>query len=352
MLLNHSVFSKRPDQLLIYFIAIQCAASQNATDMKNKLFALTFCLFLCSSAGAQQAKAVDHSDMVIADVHRHVQHWITPAHLLAEMNELKIGWAGAVGAPYGPWDIQPYIDLLGQRYIATTGQTTLTDIHRFKGVRGIEDAQTPDYKALVEDAHRLFETGTIKGLGELILNNENTNPNPAARRKARIDSPGITQLLDIAKRWNGFVQIHAEDDANSVSELTKLASRYSTVPIILSHCLFTANTALIDELLIKYSNLFCEMSARNESLYGNYFAKQKAEKFGWIVFDDQSLKPDWKALIEKHPTRFMVGTDNFNASVDTRKVVRQIRQGLLRNLPLEVAQLLASGNAVRVMRLE
>jgi hypothetical protein len=320
--------------------------------MKNKLFALIVWLCEWSSAGAQHAKTLDHSDMVIADVHRHVQHWITPGGLLAEMDELKIGWAGAVSAPYGPWDIQPYMQLLGKRYIATTGQMTLTDIHRYKGVRGIEDAQTHDYKALVDEANRLFEAGAIKGLGELILNNENTNPNPAVRRKARIDSPGITQLLDIAKRWNGFVQIHAEDDASSVSELTKLASYYSTVPIILSHCLFTANTGLIDELLKKYSNLYCEMSARNESLYGNYFAKQKAEKLGWIVFDDQNLKPDWKALIEKHPTRFMVGTDNFNASVDTRKVVRQIRQGLLRNLPLEVAQLLASGNAVRVMRLE
>jgi hypothetical protein len=190
------------------------------------------------------------------------------------------------------------MQLLGKRYIATTGQMTLTDIHRSKGVRGIEDAQTHGYKALVDEAHRLFEAGAIKGLGELILNNENTNPNPAVRRKARIDSPGITQLLDIAKRWNGFVQIHAEDDASSVNELAKLASHYSTVPIILSHCLFAANTALIDELLNKYSNLYCEMSARNESLYGNHVAKLKAEKFGWIVFDDQSLKPDWKA---SHP---------------------------------------------------
>jgi hypothetical protein len=320
------------------------------TKMKYRFFFILLCLL--SSAGAQDVKATDHSDMVIADVHRHVQHWITPSSLLAEMDELKIGWAGAVGAPYGPWETQPYIQLLGKRYIATTGQMTLTDIYRVKGVRGIEDDQTQDYKTLIDEANRFFEAGAIKGLGELILNNENTNPNPAFRRKARIDSPGITQLLDISKRWNGFVQIHAEDDAKSVQELASVASQFSNVPIILSHCLFTANTALIDELLSRHSNLYCEMSARNESMYGSYLAKQKADKFGWIVFDDQGLKPDWKALIEKHPTRFMVGTDNFNAGVDTRKVVRQIRQGLLRNLPLDVAKLVASGNAIRVMRLE
>lgn len=319
--------------------------------MKSKLL-LLIAMCVLSSARAQDAKPVDHSDMVIADVHRHVQHWITPSSLLAEMDELKIGWAGAVSAPYGPWDIQPYIQLLGKRYIATTGQMTITDIHRFKGVRGIEDAQTHDYKALIDEANRSFEAGVIKGLGELILNNENTNPNPSVRRKARIDSPGITQLMDIARRWNGFVQIHAEDDANSVKELANIATQYSTVPIVLSHCLFTPNTALIDDLLSKHPNLYCEMSARNESMYGNYFAKQKAEKFGWIVFDEQNLKSDWKSLIEKHPTRFMVGTDNYNASVDTRKVVRQIRQGLLRNLPADVARLVASGNAIRVMRLE
>lgn len=320
--------------------------------MKNKFFALIASICLLSSAVAQDTKAVDHSNMLIADVHRHVQHWISPSSLLAEMDELKIGWAGAVSAPYGPWDIQPYIQLLGKRYIATTGQMTLTDIHRFKGFRAMEDAQTQDYKALQDEANQFFGAGAIKGLGELILNNENTNPNPSVRRKAKIDSPGITQLLDIAKRWNGFVQIHAEDDVNSVKELSNIAAQYSTVPIILSHCLFTPNSALIDELLSKHPNFYCEMSARNESMYGNYFAKQRAEKFGWIVFDDQNLKSDWKALIEKHPTRFMVGTDNYNPSVDTRKVVRQIRQGLLRNLPLDVAKQVASENAVRVMRLE
>ena len=320
--------------------------------MKNKFFALIASICFLSSAVAQDTKAVDHSNMLIADVHRHVQHWISPSSLLAEMDELKIGWAGAVSAPYGPWDIQPYIQLLGKRYIATTGQMTLTDIHRFKGVRAMEDAQTQDYKALQDEANQFFGAGAIKGLGELILNNENTNPNPSVRRKAKIDSPGITQLLDIAKRWNGFVQIHAEDDVNSVKELSNIATQYSTVPIILSHCLFTPNSALIDELLSKHPNFYCEMSARNESMYGNYFAKQRAEKFGWIVFDDQNLKPDWKALIEKHPTRFMVGTDNYNPIVDTRKVVRQIRQGLLRNLPLDVAKQVASENAVRVMRLE
>lgn len=320
--------------------------------MKKSIY-FFFCLFgLFNTAVYAQNSNVDVSELVIADVHRHVQRWISPQALLKEMDELNIGWAGGVGAPYGPWDIQPYIELLGKRYIATAGQVTITDIYRRHGVKGIEDAETDYYKTLVAESNQLFESGTIKGFGELILNNLNSHPNPSFTRKAKIDSSGITQLLEIAEKWNGFVQIHAEDDPNSVQELINIAGKYSSVPIILSHCLFTKNTALIDGLLSKYDNLYCEMSARNSSLFLNQFARQKADDLGWIVFDDKNLSNDWKALIEKHPTRFMVGTDNYNSSVNTKKVVHQIRNGLLKNLSPDVAKLVASGNAIRVMRLE
>ena len=97
---------------------------------KNALCVLLALLCVWAVSGAQNTKTVDHSDMPIADVHRHVQHWITPANLLAEMDELKIGWAGAVSAPYGPWDIQPYIQLLGKRYIATTGHCRIACLGR------------------------------------------------------------------------------------------------------------------------------------------------------------------------------------------------------------------------------
>jgi predicted TIM-barrel fold metal-dependent hydrolase len=148
------------------------------------------------------------------------------------------------------------------------------------------------------------------------------------------------------------VNIHAEDDPNSVQELENLAAAYPSVPIILAHCLFTANTALVDGLFTKHPNMHCELSARNESMYANQFARQHAERFDWIIFDDKKLKANWRELIEKHPTRFMVGTDTFNSWVDVKKAVRQIRGGLLQNLSPATAKLVASENAIRVMKLE
>lgn len=308
-------------------------------------------LLLAFQAVAQEAVPFDASSLMIVDVHRHVQRWVSPSELEAEMKALNIGWAGGVGAPYGPWDTQPYTQLLGNKYIATTGQVTLTDIYRRKGVKGIENPTTPDYVQLVDEANRLFEAKKIKGLGELILNNQNSNPNPSFQRKAKIDSQGILQLLEVAKRWEGFVNIHAEDDPSSVQELENIAGSYPSVPIILAHCMFTSNTSLIDELLSKYPNLYCEMSARNDAMFMNHFAKQHAQRLDWIVFDEKKLQPKWKDVIEKHPTRFMVGTDTFNSWVDVKKTVRQIRGGLLQNLSPTTAKLVASENAIRIMKL-
>lgn len=308
--------------------------------------------FLTLNSPAQDAQSLDASGLMIVDVHRHVQRWVSPSQLQAEMKELNIGWSGGVGAPYGPWDTQAYSQLLGNRYIATAGQVALTDIYRRNGVKGIEDPASPEYAQLIDEANRLFAAKQIKGLGELILNNRNSNPNTAFQRKAKIDSPAIVQLMDVAKRWEAFVNIHAEDDPNSVRELENLAIAYPSVPIILAHCLFTANTALVDELLTKHSNMHCELSARNESMYANPFARQHADRLDWIIFDDKKIKANWKELIERHPTRFMVGTDTFNAGVDVKKAVRQIRGGLLQNLSPATAKLVASDNAIRVMKLE
>jgi hypothetical protein len=296
------------------------------------------------------SEAID--SLELADVHRHVHNWVSPSKLETEMRELNIGWSGGVGAPYGPFSTQPYSDLLKQRYIATIGQVTMTDIYQYRGAEGLEDPEVIEHKKMLVEAERLFESGLIKGFGELILNNEHSNPNPSFRRKARIDSEAMMNIFKVANKWGAFVHIHAEDDPESVAQLKTIAATFPEVPIILAHCLFTADTQLIETLLSEHSNFYCEMSARNESMFSGFFAKKKAAEYGWIIYDDKSLDAKWRELIEKHATRFMIGTDTFNRSVDVEKAVHQIRRGLLANLSPGTAMLVASGNAVRIMRLE
>lgn len=291
------------------------------------------------------------NQLPLVDVHRHVQKWISPSKLQSEMEEFNIGWSDGVGAPFGPFSTQPYSDLLKNRYIATIGQVALSDIHKYRGVSGIEDPTTVEYSQMLAEADTLFAKGAIKGFGELILNNEHSTGSPSFQRKAKIDSQAIINIFETANKWGGFVHIHAEDDPESVEQLKNVAAKFPNVPIILAHCLFTANTSLIDGLLRDHENLYCEMSARYASMFSGFFAKKKADKYGWIVFDDKTLDGNWKELIENHPTRFMVGTDTYNAGVNVKKAINDIRNGLLANLSNETARLVASENAIRVMKL-
>jgi hypothetical protein len=83
---------------------------------------------------------------------------------------------------------------------------------------------------------------------------------------------------------------------------------------------------------------------------------QKAQRWaidnGMALYGEGFVRPEWVALIEKHPTRFMVGTDNYIRGINTKAMVTEIRKGLLPRLKPETISLVAYQNALRVMKIE
>ena len=220
-------------------------------------------LAFAAVAQAQNASKELAENVPIADVHRHVQRWVSPEQLKQQMQEQNVHWSGAVGAPFGPWDTEPYAQLLGKKYIATAGQVELSGIYAQQGASGLTDINLDTYKNLLQRSDQLFTAGRIKGFGELILNNQTSNPMASFRRKVNIDSAPIEAMFRIAAKHKGFVQIHSEDDADSVDQIKTLAVKYPDVAIILSHCLLTGIVDLVKSLLNQHPNLYCEMSARS-----------------------------------------------------------------------------------------
>jgi predicted TIM-barrel fold metal-dependent hydrolase len=191
--------------------------------------------------------------------------------------------------------------------------------------------------------------GRIKGFGELILNNQTSNPMVSFRRKVNIDSAPIEAMFKIAAKHKGFVQIHSEDDADSVDQIKALATKYPDVAIILSHCLLSGNVDLIKTLLTQHSNLYCEMSARSKSHYPNVDNERIRTR---VIYSEDFSKDEWIKLIDAFPTRFMVGTDTYNPNVNFEQNIAEIRKGLLARLQPASVELVAYKNAVRVMRLD
>lgn len=319
--------------------------------LKQIIFSgLSLSLILSSAfAQPQETSKALAQKVPLADVHRHVQRWVTPEQLKQQMEEQNVGWSGAVGAPFGPWDTEPYAQLLGKKYVATAGQVELSSIYAQHGAGGLTDASLDTYAGLLQKSEQLFAAGRIKGFGELILNNQTSNPNVSFRRKVKIDSAPIEAMFKIAAKHRGFVQIHSEDDADSIEQIKSLAAQYKDVSIILSHCLLTANVELIRTLFNQYPNLYCEMSARSRSHYPNIDNERIRQR---VIYGEDFAKEEWLKLIDALPTRFMVGTDTFNPNVNFEKNIAEIRQGLLARLQPASIELVAYKNAVRVMRLD
>ena len=284
----------------------------------------------------------------IADIHRHVNKFVSPSKLLEQMKANNIGWSGAVGPTEWQTDSDPYLELLGNAYIPTAGQAELTQIFFKIGPSAIEDENNRFYKDLFSNADELFKSRKIKGFGELILNNKASNPSPNFRRKVTIDSPPIERMMSIADKNGGFVQIHTEDDEDSIAQIKQLAKKYPKTPIILSHCMLTTNINLVSDLLTNYPNLYCDLSARTTLHYANPESDNAKLR---AIYGENFADPAWIKLIETYPSRFMVGSDTYRYDIDFEKIIEAIRNGLLSKLKPATIEMVAYKNAQKVMDL-
>jgi hypothetical protein len=309
---------------------------------------LSFIILAATDSGLQDPIKLAKS-VPIADIHRHVNKFVSPSTLAEQMKANNVGWSGAVGPTEWQTDPNPYIELLGNAYIPTAGQAELTQIFFKIGPSGIEDEKNRFYKDLFSNADELFKSRKIKGFGELILNNKASNPSPNFRRKVAIDSPPIERMMSIADQNGGFVQIHTEDDEDSITQIKQLAKKYPKTPIILSHCMLTTNINLVSDLLTNYPNLYCDLSARTTLHYANPESENAKLR---AIYGENFADPVWIKLIESYPSRFMVGSDTYRYDIDFEKVIGAIRNGLLSRLKPATMEMVAYKNAQKVMDLK
>lgn len=315
------------------------------------IFRLLFIALAAASIIAPPAGAADPTpdsrrlaaELPLADMHMHLYRGLTPAQLKDRMDRNNIRWAGAVGPVMPGIDPRPFIELLGGRYIPMAGQPEVHSVFSSRGAAALADAENSVFAAMIARADDLFRSGHIRGFGELILNNKASNPQPSLRRKAAIDSPFTRKMFEIAARNNGVIQIHTEDDEDSLSGLEALMKTYPTVPVILSHCLVVTKDTSMPERMLKSSPLVhCDLSARSAS------GKGRADR---RIFGPDFVEPQWLRLIEAYPDRFVVGSDATDDKVDFDKVIGDIRNGLLPRLPARAARKVAHENAQKLFGL-
>lgn len=172
------------------------------------------------------------------------------------------------------------------------------------------------------DIHRMIvdeeKRGYYRGVGEFHVFGKNA------------DTPVVKDIVDFTVAKGLVLHAHCDEEA-----LETLFRHNPKARVIWAHTGFNTPLERVEELLVKYPQLWGELSYR------------------WDVADGGALSPGWKALFAKHPSRFVVGSDTW---VNQRwQDYPQIMGGYRRwlgQLPREVAEQVAWKNGARLFGLE
>jgi hypothetical protein len=162
---------------------------------------------------------------------------------------------------------------------------------------------------LVQDE---FKRGYYRGIGEFHLFGK------------AAESEMVKKTVDFAVTNNLYLHAHADDEAVEI-----LMRHNPRAKVIWAHTGFSLASGRVAAMLAKYPKLWGELSYR-----------------GGIVDGSGKLTPEWRALFERYPDRFLLGSDTWVPErwASYGEIMAGYR-GWLAQLPPTVAKQIAHGNA-------
>jgi predicted TIM-barrel fold metal-dependent hydrolase len=196
-----------------------------------------------------------------------------------------------------------------------------------------------DDAALLAQLDALLATGRYRGIGEISAVHD------AAAGFAATDfsptGPMMTGILALARKHRVPVIVHVE--ITRLAELSTLLERYPDVPVIWAHGGYTP-LVIAQRLLARHPNLTYELSARTWPVH------PRSPDYT-ILRDGENVWPQWLALIEAQPKRFIVGTDASHRSRDSETMKFTSVQNLLRQLSPATRERVARDNLLDLVGL-
>jgi predicted TIM-barrel fold metal-dependent hydrolase len=161
-------------------------------------------------------------------------------------------------------------------------------------------------------------------------------------RKIERDPGSFGKLFELAAAKGVPVIIHEELTDDSARKLDAALAAHRKTTVVIAHG-GEGPPARVDGLLTRNTNLFFDLS-------GMHFQRKPA-----LASETGPLDPAWKAVIEKHPDRFLIGIDVWAprlfepATLD--KLMTWTRR-ILGELKPAVAERVAAKNAAALFKLD
>jgi len=177
---------------------------------------------------------------------------------------------------------------------------------------------------VLDELARGTPAGPYRGIGEFHLYDS-----------ANANGPIAKKLMVLAEQRSLVVLAHVDDAAIDLL-MAHTPSQGRSMQLIWAHTgIGGAPVERVDALMARYPGLVGELSYRPG-----------------LVCDNDQLCPAWRALLLKHPDRFVIGSDTWvNQRWQYYESLMQGYRTWLGGLPADVAQKVAWGNAARLFGL-
>lgn len=167
-------------------------------------------------------------------------------------------------------------------------------------------------------------SGAYRGIGEFHLYDSANSKGPIAQK-----------LMAFAEEKDLVILAHVDDAAIDLL-MAATPSKGQKLKLIWAHTdIGGASVARVDQLLARYPQLYGELSYRPG-----------------LVCEAGKLCPEWRALMQKYPTRFLVGSDTWvNGRWESYDSIMQDYRRWLGDLPPDLAGRIGWGNGAALFGL-
>lgn len=257
---------------------------------------------LIAAAGALAASHAAAQELPIFDAHIHYSHdardVLPPAEAIAILR--KAGVKRALVSSSG--------DEGTQELLALAPDLIIAELRPYRR-RGELGSWTRDDSVIPYLEERL-KAGKYAAIGEFHAYG------------ADVETPVVRRVISLAREHRLF--LHAHSDADAIERLFRIDP---DARVLWAHAGFE-RPARVRELLAKHRNLWSDLAFRNDHAAGG------------------KVTPEWRALFEAFPDRFMVGTDSYTPErwyyVEEHA---KWSRAWLKDLPADLARRIAFQNA-------
>lgn len=191
--------------------------------------------------------------------------------------------------------------------------------------------------ALLDRLETLLATGRYRGIGEISA--VHFPSSGFGETDFDLAGPMMDGIMKIARKHRVPVLLHIE--LTRLAAFSTLLERHPDVAVIWAHGGYTP-LVLAQRLLARHPNLTYELSARTWPVH------PRSPDYT-ILRDGTAVWPQWLALIEAQPRRFVVGTDASHRSRASDEMKFASVQNLLRQLTPATRDRVARENLLELL---